>query len=225
MSTHLRPLTAVAGILLAMSATFAVNVPAAAECTGYEHPRPARISDFTGYAFSARVTDATRDAGPSPPGDAPFDWHVELAVDHAYAGDVPDTITSEGWSVGCASLRGDQLRTGDRVFIISSALPRGAQDRRWRGDSLVWIATVDGWRQYRRAFNVSGMYSSLPAETRGDLTTTRLVALATDLPATHETGRAGGGGRPPDLLALVAGASAGVMVFRRRLGPVHRQPR
>lgn len=172
----------VTALVLSSAATVVVGGPASAECSAWEHPRPARMSDFAGFAFRATVTESSRDVGPPPSGNAPFDWHVEMSVDEVYAGDVPAMVVSEGWSAGCAALRGDQLRVGDRVVITTSLLPRGPDDLRWRGQSLVWRATPDGWRLYRWAFSGSTRFSSLPTEVKGDLTTAELAALVAVAP-------------------------------------------
>ncbi|MBX3030374.1 MAG: hypothetical protein KF809_09460 [Chloroflexi bacterium] len=184
MTRHLNVGAIGLGLVLSLVATLAAATPTAAECLAFQSPARPTMSDFARYAFVATVTDASRTPGAAPPGNAPFDWHVEMAVERVYVGDVPDTITSDGWSVGCASLRGDQLRTGDHLFVMSSALPRGSHDLRWRGDTLVWISTDRGWHLYRRAISLSGEFSGWPREALGYLTTARLAALAAGLPAT-----------------------------------------
>jgi hypothetical protein len=188
MSVRLPVVMLATALVVSSAASVIVSGRASAECAAWEHVRPARMSDFAGYAFRATVTESSDDVGPPPRGGAPFDWHVEMSVDQVYAGDVPETIISEGWEGGCASLRGDQLRVGDRLVIVSRRLPTGPEDLRWRGDSLVWHATPHGWRLYRRSFNVSSRFSRLPREARGYLTSTRLAALVArnpgDLPST-----------------------------------------
>jgi hypothetical protein len=123
-----------------------------------------------------------------------------MSVDEVYAGDVPAVVVSEGWSAGCAALRGDQLRVGDRVVITTSLLPRGPDDLRWRGHSLVWRATPDGWRLYRWALSVSTRFSSLPNDAKGDLTIAELAAFVSapedELPPTDAASAGSPPGRP-----------------------------
>jgi hypothetical protein len=195
----MRPAVVLLAVALVVSgaAVGVMSGPASAECAAYMDTRPARMSDFAGYAFRATVTESSDDVGPPPRGNAPFNWHVEMAVDQVYAGDVPDTVVSEGWDAGCGSLRGDQLRVGERVVVMTRLLPLGPDDLRWRGDSLVWTATPRGWHLYRRALNVSGTFAILPREARGYLTSGQLAALVSALPGTDTAPTETPSGPPP----------------------------
>jgi hypothetical protein len=123
---------------------------ASAEC--FPFPESATAQLDVGYAFIATVTESSRDVDPpetNPPDGpyAPFDWHIEFAVDRTYLGKVPTKIVYNGWDVGCHELRADHLTTGDKVFILAEAFhpefrPRDPFD----GDVVVWKATASGWR-------------------------------------------------------------------------------
>lgn len=161
--------SALAGLAIALGASAVL-----AECPPGEDDLHLDVR----YAFVATVAEASRDVGPRVPDSAPFDWHLELDVDRIYAGDVPDTIAFDGWDAGCSAPRGDQMTTGDRVFITSehfrlTDLPRNPM---W-GDFLMW-RWVDGrWAFYEEATGWTGEDRWLTAAMQNASSTSSILRL------------------------------------------------
>jgi hypothetical protein len=170
-------------ILVALVATgvlFAVSVPtASAECFGGPGgPLRATERPEVGTAFEATVTDASRNVDPGVPEMSAFDWHVELKIDRTYVGHVPDTIVYDGWDAGCHVLRGDGLRTGDRIFVAVENLalewlPRDPFD----GDVIVWKATSGAWTFDQAALLWAFDPAYYPKSARNATTTAAILRL------------------------------------------------
>ena len=171
MRRRLSSSVALAALLLTM-----VTSTARAECMTW----PVRVTERldVGYAFTATVTEASRDVDPPKPDNADFDWHVELAVERAYLGRVPDRLVFNGWDVGCHFLRGDGLRTGDRIFVANERL-----DLTWLptdpffGDVVVWKGTDDGWDFYADALDYGSDEAYYPKAARTATTTAEILRL------------------------------------------------
>jgi hypothetical protein len=160
-----------AALLLTTAAPSAV-----AECMDWPIGTTERLD--VAYAFSAMVMEASRDVDPPKPDNADFDWHVELAIDRSYRGDVPERLVYNGWDVGCHELRGDGLRTGDRIFVATerldiSHLPGDPFD----GDVVVWKRTGDGWALHADALRYRSDEEFYPKAARTATTTAEILRL------------------------------------------------
>jgi hypothetical protein len=135
----------IAATLVAMAALAIVTPTTFAECSPGPDTATERLD--VGYAFVATITESSRDVDPPVVDNSAFNWHVELVVDRTYYGKLPATIVYNGWDAGCHELRADQLKTGDRVFMLaegfhSEYLPRDP----FGGDVSLWRSTGNGWQ-------------------------------------------------------------------------------
>jgi hypothetical protein len=172
------PMTARSILIAAPLAIVALGLGATvalAECP----PGPDDTELNVGYAFIATVDEASGDVGPPVPDNSPFDWHIEISTDRVYLGDVPDTLTFDGWSAGCYGIRGDQMKAGDRLLILSehldlSFLPRDPL----YGDFLMWKRMDGQWDYYADALgeNIEDVW--ITDAMRDASTTAAIVRLA-----------------------------------------------
>lgn len=188
---------------------------ALAECP----PGPDDVELNVGYAFTATVDEASDDVGPPVPENAPFDWHLALGTDRVYLGDVPDTFTFDGWSAGCNGIRGDQMRTGDQLFILSEHLdPRLVPRDPLHGDFLLWKREDGRWDYYADAIgeNVEDVW--ITDAMRDASTTSAIVRLAQRHPPDTATEPRPEPGVPvlPLLAAFLAGCAVAVLRIRIR---------
>ena len=167
---------------------------ASAECLSWpllSSERPA-----VGYAFIATVTEASGEVDPVTD-MADYDWHIELAVERVYRGTVPATFSYNGWDVGCHFLRGDHLRTGDRLFIATERIAQwGHPSDPFDGDVLVWIRDGGQWRLHTRALDYGTDRDFYPRAARIARTTADIVAIVSSA-------------RLPDTSTVTADAAAG----------------
>lgn len=198
--------------LLAVAALALGATAVLAECP----PGPDDTQLNVGYAFTATVVEASEAVGPPVADNAPFDWHLELATDRVYRGDVPDTLAFDGWSAGCYGPRGDLMQAGDRLFILSehldtTFLPR---DPLW-GDFLMWKREDGRWAYYADAVgeNVEDVW--ITQAMRDAATTPAIVKLVRLHPPDTATDAAPTGGVP--WLALLAAFVASGLIADRRL--------
>lgn len=189
----------VAAALLLAGSLLAILAPtASAECMSW----PIRSSERPeiGYAFIATVTEASADVDPAPD-MADYDWHIEMTVERTYRGEVPETFTYNGWDVGCHFLRGDRLRTGDRLFIATERIARwGVPSDPFGGDVLVWIRDGGRWKLHTKALDYGTDRDFYPRVARVARTTADIVAIVSSarLPDTSTvTAAAADDDRPP----------------------------
>lgn len=208
-----------AALLVAGSLLVALAPTVSAECMSW----PIRSSERPdiGYAFIATVTEASADVDPAPD-MADYDWHIELAVERTYRGDVPATFSYNGWDVGCHFLRGDHLRTGDRLFIATERIARwGVPSDPFDGDVLVWIRDDGRWKLHTKALDYGADRDFYPRAARIARTTADVVRIvsAARLPDTATTTADSDGDRPPltSWPALVAAFLGAAFVMSRRL--------
>jgi hypothetical protein len=155
-----------------------------AECMSY----PIRATDQldVGFAFTATVTESSADVDPPKPNNAPFAWHVELDIERVYRGRLADRLVFNGWQAGCHRLRGNALRTGDRIFVVSNVFrPDPARvDPFWTMDAevLVWKAVNDGWTFYADVLEYGSDPEFYPPNARSATTTGEILALIADAP-------------------------------------------
>ncbi len=143
----------VVGLLIAALLAMVAPSTASAECTAYDRPVDRTLN--VGFAFIATVVDASGETDPPHAGSAPFDWHVALRIERVLAGEVPDELVFNGWSVGCHSVRGNRLSTGDRVVIATERFRRGHLPvEPFGGDVVVWRWDGDRWQYARRVVGV-----------------------------------------------------------------------
>jgi hypothetical protein len=209
------------GLAIALSGAFA---PAAlAECTDWP-PRANERLDVA-YAFIATVTEASNTIDPAQPDTADFNWHVELRVDRLYRGHVPERLSYDGWAVGCHELRGDRLRTGDRLFVVSNVFiehprPPGADPFAAVGAQVVAWKRVDGrWRFYEDALDYGADRHFYPPAARQATTTEEILDL---MPVGFLPDTATEAPRPTDAEQwqaplLVVSLLAGLIAIRRRM--------
>ncbi len=227
-SWRMGAIVALAGGMLVAAGPSAVL----AECTNFPVAADGHLD--VGYAFTARVAEASRNVDP-PSGGAPYDWHVVLVVDDVHLGDVPDRLVYNGWTVGCHELRGDDLRTGDRLFIAAQHLRLGElpTDPIW-GDVAAWRRVDGGWRFDERAMAYGASEAYYPAAVREARTTAEILAIVRDgaLPPTDAAATSdarSGAGEDGSLVLLLGafGAGLALAVFvalmqiaaKRRAGP------
>jgi hypothetical protein len=165
------------------SLLYAIVVPTAfAECMNWPIRATERLD--AGHAFIATVTEASRDVDPPKPDNSDFDWHVELTVERTYRGDVPDRIVYNGWDVGCHELRGDGLRTGDRIFVAAEGLHMEYLPvDPFEGHVIVWRQTGDGWALDEDALSYGSDAEFYPEAARSATTTADILRLISDPPA------------------------------------------
>lgn len=197
---------------------------ASAECMSWSirsSERPA-----VGYAFIATVTEASADVDPVTD-MADYDWHIELAVERVYRGTVPDSFSYNGWDVGCHFLRGDHLRTGDRLFIATESIAQwGVPSDPFDGDVLVWVRDGGRWQLHTTALDYGTDRDFYPRAARIATTTADIVAIVSSarLPdtstVTADTAAGGarkGGSSPVIWLSLPLTFLAAVVLASRRL--------
>lgn len=191
-----------------------------AECTW----GPPRASDpfKARFAFTATVTEASDAVDPARPGEPPFDWHVELAIDRMYRGKLPERLTLNGRVEDCSYLIGQRLHEGDRLFI---ALDR--HDLDWDGlygQMLAWRGVGGRWTFDQDLLNYGSDARFYPQQAREATTTAQIVSIieAFAMPdtATEAPTPLGATTQPPVLL-LVAFTVATVAALGR-MG--HRRP-
>ncbi|MEX1173589.1 MAG: hypothetical protein WEG56_13375 [Chloroflexota bacterium] len=204
--------SSLAAALLAISALALGATAVLAECP----PGPDDTKLNVRYAFTATVVEASEAVGPAVPDNAPFDWHLELATVQVYRGDVPDALTFDGWSAGCHGIRGDQLQSGDRLFILSehlytTFLPR---DPLW-GDFLMWKGEDGRWAYYADALGENTEDIWITQAMRDASTTSAILSLAHLNPP--ETATDDAPTRGASWLALLAAFVASGLVVDRRL--------
>jgi hypothetical protein len=150
-------LAAVMRIAIGLAASVIVAsalAPAAlGECPAFNRPPDQTLN--VGYAFLATVVEASDDVDPPQRGNTAYMWHVELRVDHVYTGRVPRHLVFNGWDVGCHSIRGDYLRTGDRIFVAIENLGlRALPTEPFSGDTVVWRWADGRWHYARNLVGV-----------------------------------------------------------------------
>jgi len=198
-------------IALGLGATVALG-----ECP----PGPDDTQLNVGYAFTATVVEASDDVGPPVPENAPFDWHLELSTDRVYLGNVPDTFMFDGWSAGCYGIRGDQMRAGDRLFILSEHLDLRFLPRDpLYGDFLMWNRVAGQWAYYADALgeNIEDVWVT---EAMRDASTTSAIArLAQRNPPDTATELRTSHGLPsfPLVAAFLAGCAVAFLRMRDRV--------
>lgn len=158
--------------------TLATVVPTTSgECSGWPIRAAERLD--VGYAFAATVTEVSDDVDPTPD-MANFDWHVELAIDRTYLGQVPDSIAWNGWDNGCHELRGGLLQTGDKILVATedlnlAYLPGDPFD----GDVIVWRSAGASWLFYADAMLYASDEAFYPHAARTATTTADVLRLIT----------------------------------------------
>ena len=157
-----------------------------------------------GYAFIAKVDEASRDVGPPVDGNAPFDWHVELNVERVYRGDLPDRFAFDGWDAGCSPLRGDQLQAGDRVFILAEDFELAPPRDPLSGDFLMWRDDGADWSYDAEAIGARVDETWLTARMRTLTRTSEIVRLALTPPDTATRPSTGAPLWAPVFVALIA---------------------
>jgi hypothetical protein len=195
-----------AAFFLAIVVLPATAQVALAECMSY----PIRATDQldVGYAFTATVTESSADVDPPKPENAPFAWHVELDIERVYRGRLADRLVFNGWQAGCHRLRGNALRTGDRIFVVSNVFrPDPARvDPFWTMDAevVVWKASNNGWTFYGDVLEYGSDLEFYPPEARSATTTGDILALVADAPIPDTSTAAIQGRDSPWRLALLA---------------------
>jgi hypothetical protein len=194
-----------AAMVLAAVTTIGLTSTASAECLDY----PIAAGDHldVGYAFVATVTEASDAVDPPQADSAPYDWHVELAVERTYRGYVPDQLTFNGWDVGCHNLRGEHLRAGDRIFIATERLElRSSRVDPFWGDVVAWKDAGGGWAFYTSALDHAYDKAFYPRAARSATTTADILALIRSDPAPDTSTEVSAGERstpmPPSVLGL-----------------------
>jgi hypothetical protein len=173
------------------------------------------------HAFRATVTEQSADVDPT--GGYPWDWHVELAVEDVYLGELPSRIAYNGHSGesgGCHALWPDQFQEGERVFIaVNEYTPRD-----WLGDpfgeqALAWTWADDHWVFDMDAVPVS--YGSDYDATAAQAATTlpEILAFIGSLPDTS-TVTPSEPGLPVGVLVIAFGIA--LVVALRPRGPATR---
>ncbi|MGK2850062.1 MAG: hypothetical protein ACSLFN_04025 [Candidatus Limnocylindrales bacterium] len=209
-----------ASLLLAGSLFVILAPTASAECMSW----PIRSSDRPdiGYAFIATVTEASADVDPAPD-MADYDWHIEMAVERTYRGQPPETLSYNGWDVGCHFLRGDHLRTGDRLFIATERIADwGVPSDPFDGDVLVWIRDDGRWMLHAKALDWGTDRDFYPRVARAARTTADIVAIVSSarLPDTATVATAASDDdRPPPAswLTMIATFLGAAFVMSRRV--------
>lgn len=218
-----------AALLFAGSFLLILAPTASAECMSW--PIGSSERPDIGYAFIATVTESSADVDPAP-NMADYDWHIEMTVERTYRGDVPETFTYNGWDVGCHFLRGDHLRTGDRLFIATERIAQwGVPSDPFDGDVLVWIRDDGRWKLHTKALDYGTDLAFYPRAARVARTTADIVAIVSSarLPDTATVIKAAGDDRPPPaswptLVAAFLGAAFAMsrhLSRRRPRGGVH----
>lgn len=213
MGRRLSAAVALAALLLTTATPIAL-----AECMGWPIRATERLD--VGYAFTATVAEASADVDPPKPDNADFDWHVELAVERTYRGHVPDRLVFNGWDVGCHFLRGDRLRTGDRIFVATERL-----DLNWlptdplSGDVVVWKRTGDGWVLYADALDYGSDEVFYPKAARSATTIAEMLQLvsASSVPDTSTLPADQRRGANTPIPALALAFMAGLLVALKRV--------
>jgi hypothetical protein len=192
------------GLTLAVFAVIAAPASALAECAAWAEPAPPSLR----YAFTATVTDASTDVEPTE--GAPFDWHVDLAIDEVYRGELPDRIVYNGHDAGCHALRGDRLSTGERIFVVANEVnirgDRGDPFGGIRPQVMAWHWTGDAWAFYDEALDPSQNDQTYPPEARSATTTAAILQFIWSMPDTSVEPRTvirPGTGHPIPLLVVV----------------------
>jgi hypothetical protein len=198
---------------------------ALAECMSW--PIKATEQPRFGYAFSATVLEASEDVDQPTTYDADYTWHVELAIDRTYRGQMPKRLAFNGWDVGCHSLRGDHLRTGDRIFVATSAFKPNAHLMDpfsvMNGDLIAWKRVAGRWAFYEEALDYGSDKDFYPRAARNATTTADILRIisAAGLPdtSTAMTSSVDGERHDAPVLALVfaAGFLIALEKFRRRI--------
>lgn len=164
-----------ASLLLAGSFLVILAPTASAECMSW----PIRSSDRAdiGYAFIATVAEASTDVDPAPD-MADYDWHIEMAVERTFRGNVPESFSYNGWDVGCHFLRGDHLRSGDRLFIATERIAQwNVPSDPFDGDVLVWIRDDGRWKLHTKALDYGTDRDFYPRAARSARTTADILAI------------------------------------------------
>ncbi len=210
----------VAAIAIGATLTIALAPRVLAECTW--GPPPAGDAFKTRFAFTATVTEASDEVDPANPGEPPFDWHVELAIDRMYRGQLPARLTLNGRIEDCSYLIGQRLHEGDRLFV---ALDR--HDLDWDGlfgSMLAWRGVGDGWTFDPDLLNYGSDARFYPQEARLATTTAQIVNIIEAYPMPDTSTSAAAKPHmpePPMLLAVVfaivlAAAMGGTIPRRSR---------
>lgn len=197
------------GLLAAIAVSAGAPGVANAECI----PVPARPADVVlAVAFVAEVTEVSDEVDASD--SAPFDWHVELAVEREFGRSVPSTVVINGWEAGCTWLRPAGLHVGDAVFFATDRL---REPELW-GPLVIWRAEAGGWAFADDALWPSGESDYWSAPMREADTLTEILAVVGAPPDTST-----GPPRGPEerdiglpMLALAASGAAFLLVMRRR---------
>ena len=123
---------------------------AVAECSAFD-PTPHGISNFVGYAFTARLVDSSREPDPPLPGDSPFNWKMRFDVEHVYRGRVPDPWVVNGWDGNsCNGLDVTAMHVGDELFVSVNLMDRAAIPR-LGGNYLIWRRVDQHWEYFDQA--------------------------------------------------------------------------
>lgn len=212
-----RAFVASVGSAIALLAVLAA--PAVAECWP---PPPSREGVVpVKFAFVATVAEVSHVVDPPRADSAPFDWHVELAVEKTYRGRVPDKLRLSGWDEGCSYLRPAGLREGDQVFVVLDRLDL-VENPSLFGQILVWRREADAWSFANEALQSGDDPAVWPSAARRATSLSEILALVREQSAPDTaTGpqRPQSGGLPGTLaLALVLvvafGAAFGSLRFR-----------
>lgn len=162
----------------------AATPAALAECMSWPIRSNERLE--VAYAFTARVAEASRDVDPAWDTNHPFEWHVELAVERTYRGRVPDRLAFNGWDNGCHTLYWNQLRTGDRIFIVSNVFKPhvGRVEPFWvmNPQLIVWKRVADRWAFFSDGLDFGSDKNFYPRAARSATTTADILRLVRSAP-------------------------------------------